>query len=114
MKPRKPKPRREVVHSLDPLIRIADALELLLKLQLLRLPPEATMSVEELREAELVRPAESPGPARVLNQTGAELAALAALLPGTPEEVDYLEQALAGAGQAARMDALRGSGGGSR
>ena len=90
-----------------PLDRIADLLELHLKLALMRLPDPIT--IEELREAELYRPEGHPKPV-VLNQTGSELDALARTLAGSAEERDYMLQAEGGAGLTQRLAALRGQG----
>lgn len=101
----KPKPQAKLPRT--PLARIADALELLLKLQLMKLPWPIT--VAELRAAAYV-PADPNAKPVVLNQSAAELAALAGTLPGSAEEADYLLQAESGADLHQRLAALRGQG----
>jgi hypothetical protein len=85
-----------------PLLRIADSLEIIAKAQAMRYD----MTVEELREAEIVRPDVQAKPL-VLNQTAQELDALSHVMPGSDEERDYLEQAMANGTLAAKLEALR-------
>lgn len=105
---RKAKPPAKPLNVLQALTHIGEMLELHLKLELMKLPDP--LSIEELREAEFVRPAGSTPPV-VLNQTGAELDALARTLAGSAEERDYLMQSFGGAGLMQRLAALRGQGG---
>lgn len=86
-----------------PLERIADALELLLKAQCVKL----NMSVADLRSATLVKPEEKEKRPLFLEQSAAELEALAETLPGSAEERDYIEGVLVNAPPGQRMEALR-------
>lgn len=96
---KKPEPR-------PPLERIADSLALLVKLGCMN----KGISVPDLRAAKLMDAAPDTAPV-ILNQSATELEMLAKLLPGSPEEHDYLVQAMAGGTEKARMDALKGTGG---
>ena len=89
----------------DPLEKIADSLGLLVKLQCM----SRNISVADLRAAKLMDAQPDTAPV-VLNQSAAELEALAKALPGSAEEHDYLLQAMGGASEKARMDALKGTG----